>query len=87
MQYDKVHSFVMAKLETGLPTYLTYHNFHHTKAVIAAAEHLAKKENITGDDLILLKTAALFHDIGFLQHHQDPQRYFSPIFLCGLRGP
>jgi uncharacterized membrane-anchored protein YitT (DUF2179 family)/predicted metal-dependent HD superfamily phosphohydrolase len=71
MQYDQAYAFLMKKLETGLPTYLTYHDAHHTNNVIAAVEKLATAEHITGDDLTLLKTAALFHDAGFLQHHQD----------------
>jgi len=57
----------MNKLEKDLPSYLVYHNAQHTKNVIAAAEHLASVENVSGKDLILLKTAALFHDAGFLE--------------------
>jgi len=71
MQYDRVYSFLISQLETGLPSYLTYHDAQHTKNVIAAAEHLAAAENVTGDDLILLKTGALFHDAGFLQSHEE----------------
>jgi uncharacterized membrane-anchored protein YitT (DUF2179 family)/predicted metal-dependent HD superfamily phosphohydrolase len=71
MQYDQAYSFLISKLETGLPSYLTYHDVQHTKNVIAAAEHLAASENISGDDLVILKTAALFHDAGFLQSHQE----------------
>ena len=67
MQYEQVHTFLIDKLERGLPSYLTYHDVLHTKNVIAAAEHLATCENIIGSELILLKTAALFHDAGFLQ--------------------
>lgn len=79
MQYEQVHSFLIQKLETGLPTYLSYHNVGHTKSVIEAAEHLAKAENISGDDLILLKTAALFHDAGFLQHHHNHEDFSCNI--------
>lgn len=60
----------MPRLEKELPSYLTYHAAEHTKNVIAAAEQLAVSENITGDDLVLLKTAALFHDAGFLQQSE-----------------
>ena len=67
MQYDQVHSFLIQKLENGLPSYLTYHDVGHTKNVIEAAEHLAFAENVSGDDLVLLKTAALFHDAGYMQ--------------------
>ncbi|MBL7738883.1 MAG: YitT family protein [Chitinophagaceae bacterium] len=71
MQYEQVYSLLMPKLETGLPGYITYHDAQHTKNVIAAAEYLGLAGNITEKELLLLKTAALFHDAGFLQHHQD----------------
>jgi uncharacterized membrane-anchored protein YitT (DUF2179 family)/HD superfamily phosphodiesterase len=71
MQFEQVYSFVILRLEIGLPSYLTYHSADHTKSVIKAASHLAKLEDISGDDLVLLQTAALFHDSGFLQHHQN----------------
>lgn len=61
----------MNKLEKGLPSYITYHTAQHTKNVIESAEKLATMENIPGDDLLLLKTAALFHDAGFLQDHHE----------------
>ena len=70
MQYEQVYFFLISKLEKELPAWLTYHNAEHTKNVIAGAEHLAKTENIIGDELLLLKTAALFHDAGFLGNHQ-----------------
>jgi len=71
MQFEKAYSFMIRKLETGLPSYLSYHNTDHTKNVVKAAEYLATAENISGEDLTLLKTAALFHDSGFLHDHQD----------------
>lgn len=71
MQFDRVYNFLIQKLETGLPSYITYHNAQHTKNVLTATEHLATKENITGDELLILKTAALFHDAGFLQNHLE----------------
>lgn len=67
MQYEQVYDFLMPKLEKELPAHLLYHNASHTKNVIEAAEKLAATEGIKGEDLALLKTAALFHDAGFLQ--------------------
>jgi uncharacterized membrane-anchored protein YitT (DUF2179 family)/predicted metal-dependent HD superfamily phosphohydrolase len=71
MQYDRLHTFVIHQLESGLPAYLTYHNTEHTISVIEATMHLAASENIGGEDLILLKTAALVHDTGYLKHHME----------------
>lgn len=71
MLFDEVYTFLIHKLETGLPAYLTYHNVGHTKNVIETVEVLAASEKIDGEELVLLRTAALFHDSGFLQHHED----------------
>ncbi|MEO7922919.1 MAG: YitT family protein [Chitinophagaceae bacterium] len=67
MQYQQVYSFLMPKLDKEVSTRFMYHNAGHTRNVIAAVEELAGTENISGDELVLLKTAALFHDAGFLE--------------------
>ena len=79
MQFQRVHLFIIDKLQTALPSYLTYHTATHTEAVINAVEELASDENITGDQLTLLKTAALFHDTGFLQHHDHHEELSCQI--------
>lgn len=71
IQFQEVYNFVIDKLKTGIPSYITYHTAEHTIHVVAAVEELALAENVSGDDLLLLKTAALFHDTGFLQHHHE----------------
>ena len=75
MRYEEAYSFLIQKLETGLPAYLTYHNVKHTKQVIENAEKLAHEEGISGNELVILKTAALFHDSGFIQHHEDHEEH------------
>lgn len=71
MQYQQVYSFLMQHLETGLPSYLIYHDASHTKTVIANAEMLGNAEGITKEEMTILKTAALFHDAGYMQTHAD----------------
>jgi uncharacterized membrane-anchored protein YitT (DUF2179 family)/predicted metal-dependent HD superfamily phosphohydrolase len=70
MRFEEARNFLLAKLENELPADLNYHNIHHTSEVMAAAEELGGMENISGDDLIILKTAALFHDAGFLSSYE-----------------
>lgn len=67
MDYKEVYDFLMPKLENEIPGHYTYHNADHTKSVIAAAEYLGVREELTDNEITLLKTAALFHDAGFLQ--------------------
>lgn len=71
MQFDKAYPFLMEKLEKDLPAFLHYHNAEHTRDVLSSAEMLAQSEKISGDDLTIVKTAALFHDCGFLETYSD----------------
>ncbi len=71
MQFEKLQSFVLGKLEKEIPKSLAYHNVHHTKEVIHNARFLAETENVAGEELTILLTAALLHDSGFLETYKD----------------
>ncbi|MCB2219198.1 MAG: HD domain-containing protein [Bacteroidetes bacterium] len=65
MDYESLREQVLNWLEKELDKNLAYHSVGHTKDVIRAVERLAKMENVNGKAMTLLKTAALFHDVGF----------------------
>lgn len=71
MNYSKASVYILERLQYELSPSLFYHGAHHTLDVLHAVEHLAQKEKVTGEDLILLYTAALFHDAGFLYQYQN----------------
>jgi uncharacterized protein len=56
--------FVINKLKKELSSDLYYHSVFHTLDVHDAAVRVAKEENINGHELLLLRTAAYFHDSG-----------------------
>jgi uncharacterized protein len=66
MQYEKAKTFILEKLRNELPQHLSYHSVGHVKDVCRATEEIAGMESVSGEDLTLLMTAALFHDSGFL---------------------
>ncbi len=57
---------ILEKLEKNLPKNLYYHNLKHTVNVFYQTETIARMEGVTERQMLLLKTAALFHDVGFL---------------------
>ena len=71
MDFDGVKKYLFKRLAKELSNNLFYHGMHHTCDVVHVAEHLAKAENITGDDFTVVMTAALFHDSGFLIQYND----------------
>lgn len=66
MQYDTIEHIIITKLAAELPAHLTYHNTNHIKDVIRMSETIGRSEKVNRRDIILLKTAALFHDTGYL---------------------
>ena len=66
MDQRAAKTYILARLRAGLSATRTYHSFEHTLDVYASAITIGEQEGITGEDLDLLKTAALFHDAGFL---------------------
>lgn len=69
MQYDQLYTFVISELDTKLAQNLTYHDSNHTKKVIENAIYISHKEQISEYELMLIKTAALLHDVGFIKSH------------------
>ncbi len=66
LRYVDLENYVMKKLETDLPKNLYYHNSRHTTNVCTRVENIGREEKVTDEELLLLKTAALFHDAGFM---------------------
>jgi len=71
MDQRAAEKFVLGKLKADLPKERTYHCFEHTRDVYDAAVAIAQHEGINGEDLDLLRTAALFHDSGFILQNLD----------------
>jgi ligand-binding sensor domain-containing protein/class 3 adenylate cyclase/predicted metal-dependent HD superfamily phosphohydrolase len=69
INYKKAEQFILKKLERELPSDLYYHGLHHTIDVRDAAERIGKAEGVEGEDMHVLKTAAMFHDAGFVKQY------------------
>lgn len=70
MDFKSAKAYALQQLHDGLPANLTYHGRHHTIDVYETAMEYARQEGVAGDDLTLLGTAALYHDIGFLDTYR-----------------
>lgn len=70
MYYQEAKAYAIKRLEEELPDHLYYHNVYHTIDVCSVTEELAVCENIRGENLALVCTAAAFHDIGFIHRYQ-----------------
>lgn len=66
MIFEKAKEFILEKLERELPKHLMYHNIKHILDVYQASIKYAELEGLSEEDTILLKTASLFHDSGYI---------------------
>ena len=64
VQFTDIQEIILEKLEKELPSYLYYHNVKHTVDVVTQVELIGWAEGLSDDEILLLKTAALFHDAG-----------------------
>ncbi len=86
--YVAAEKYVFKRLERKLSPDIFFHGLPHTRDdVLPAIERYAKLEGISGEELILLKTGGLCHDMGFLEQYQNNEpigveiaRKFLPKF-------
>jgi adenylate cyclase len=61
-----LEEYIMDRMSKELPDKLLYHNVHHTGHVYRQVELLGQGEKVSQEDLLLLRSAALLHDLGYI---------------------
>ncbi len=79
IQFTDLQELMLNKLERELPAYLYYHNVKHTIDVVTQAELIGIGEGVNDEELLLLKTAALFHDSGHILSYDDHEHFSALI--------
>jgi class 3 adenylate cyclase len=79
IQFTDIQEIILDKLEMDLPGYLFYHNVKHTVDVVTEVELIGWAEGCTDEEILLLKTAALFHDAGHIVAYDNHEYYGTQI--------
>lgn len=66
MDFQGARAYIQNQLRTLLSKDLYYHGYHHTLDVVIATQKFGRLEQVSEDDMVILQTAAWFHDSGFL---------------------
>jgi class 3 adenylate cyclase len=75
IQFTDIQELILDKLESELPAFLYYHNVKHTVDVVTEVELIGWAEGLDDDGILLLKTAALFHDAGHTIAYDDHEHH------------
>ena len=79
IQFTDIQEIILDKLEKELPDYLYYHNVKHTVDVVTEVELIGWGEGCTDEEILLLKTAGLFHDAGHTVAYDNHEYHSSVI--------
>ena len=74
MNYHAAKAYILGRLKEGLSERLTYHSLYHTLDVLQVTGELCQLEDVSPHDTVLLKTAALYHDSGFLISNKNHEQ-------------
>ena len=65
---DGAMRYAVRRLQDSMPAGLYYHDVRHTRdVVVPATAEIALAEGVSDEDLLLLLTAAWFHDLGYME--------------------
>ncbi len=64
IRFEDLNDYVLDRLERELPKHLYYHDLKHTIDVTIGVEIIGSGEGVSEEEMLLLKTAGLFHDFG-----------------------
>jgi adenylate cyclase len=79
IQFTDLQEMMLNKLENELPPGLYYHNIKHTIDVVTQVELIGLGEDVDDEELLILKTAALFHDAGHILGYDDHELFSTLI--------
>lgn len=78
-QFADLQEIILDMLEKELPRFLLYHNFKHTIDVVNQVELIGLGEGVSEEEILLLKTAALFHDAGHIKGYDNHEFFGTEI--------
>lgn len=78
--FERLRIDIISKLKIELDDNLFYHSVEHTISVEQAVIKYAELEGVSEKETMLLRTAALFHDAGFIIAYDDNEKIGVKIF-------
>jgi adenylate cyclase len=79
IQFTDIQEIILDRLEKELPANLFYHNVKHTVDVVTEVELIGWGEGCSDEEILILKTAGLFHDAGHIISYDNHEFYSTQI--------
>jgi HD superfamily phosphodiesterase len=70
LDFKGAKKYIIERLESELNPNLYYHGIHHTMDVYEVSIKIAELEDLNQEEKIVINTAALYHDAGFIYQYE-----------------
>lgn len=71
LRLQDLEEFILQKLTEDLPGTIIFHNSRQTKDVYSVVELIGRAENLSPEEMLVVRTAALFLNIGYCGNYKD----------------
>lgn len=84
IDFNHMRREITNRLRSLLPEEVIYHDLKHTINVEKAAVRFATLEGVGEEDLLLLRTAVLYHDAGFILRYDNNEEFAIQLAEANL---
>ncbi len=75
MDFEQMRDTILSRLRSLLPETVIYHDVPHTINVEKAAMRYAKLEGVDPVSILLIRTAVMFHDAGYIYRNRNNEDF------------
>ncbi|RKD90217.1 HD domain-containing protein [Mangrovibacterium diazotrophicum] len=86
MDINQLKNYILENFQQCIPENLSYHGMHHTLNVLEVCGQYIDRMGVGEPDANLLRTAALFHDLGFTRSYNNHEEHSVDIAQETLPG-
>ena len=84
IDFEHMRKDILNRIKALIPQEYIYHDIQHVMNVEKAAIRFAKLEGIDEDSILLLQTAALYHDSGFILKYANNETFAADLARANL---
>ncbi len=84
IDFEHMRKDILNRIKAMMPEEYVYHDIHHILNVEKAAIRFAKLEGVDDESILLLQTAVLYHDAGFILRYENNEIFAADLARANL---
>lgn len=84
IDFEHMRKDILNRIKALIPEEYIYHDIHHVMNVEKAAVRFANLEGVDEESILLLQTAVLYHDTGFILEYHNNEHFSADLARANL---